>query len=491
MSTAAPPAAGDLLADRYRLRERIGRGATAEVWAAVDETLRRPVAVKLAPGDPAAAARFRAEAAAAGRITDPAVVAVYDVCDTVWGDALVLELVEGRTLRSELDERGRLPVPEALRRGAAIARALGVVHRAGLVHRDVKPGNVLLVEDRVKLADFGIAEDATAPAVAGADGRPVAGTPKYLAPEQLLGVPVDPRADLYALGALVYEAITGRAPFLEPDEHRTAHARLHRDPASMRETRPDVPVEVDRAVRALLARDPADRPASAAQVADELEGLAARAVPVTAPAVEDDDPTGWWIPLVVLVLVAAASVVLAVLLFLRAREDDGNPVRVVPADEPEGVADDAGDPPSPSTGAVLEVRAIDPFGDGVEHDDELPFLLDGDPATAWSSERYRSAAFGGLKPGLGLVVRVDGQVTGITIETLTPGWSATVHQAPDGDPAIGPGTWGEPIDQLVAVGPTVEVPVAAGGGDVLVWFTALATTDAGNEVRISAIEARS
>src|SRR5690606_7002209 len=155
------------------------------------------VAVKLFPPPPLGpgVGRLRAEAAAAGRICDASVVSVYDVCETECGDAIILELVDGTTLREQLDRVGRMPIDDVLRIGAGVARALGVVHRAGIVHRDVKPGNVLLVDDRVKLADFGVA-DVGGPSATGS----VVGTPKYVAPEQVTGAPVDPRTDLYSLG---------------------------------------------------------------------------------------------------------------------------------------------------------------------------------------------------------------------------------------------------------------------------------------------------
>ena len=484
------PAPDLLLAGRYRLRECVGRGATAEVWAAVDESLRRPVAVKLAaPGAGAdAGARLRSEAAAAGRITDPSIIAVYDVCGTDCGDALILELVDGRSLREELDRRGRLPLPEALRVGAAVARALGVVHRAGLVHRDVKPGNILLVDDRIKLADFGIAEEARAGEEAGLAGGAVPrfeGTPKYVAPEQLLGDPVDPRADLYALGAVLYEAIVGRAPFLGTDDEATARARLERAPEPLTNLRPETPPEVDRFVLGLLSRDPVLRPANATEVATTLERLAELPPVRHEEQPADGSEPGWWIPVLVLVLVAVACVALAIALFTRIRDDRGGSATVVPA-VPETVDVVPEETFLPlSVGTVRSVEVIDPFGDGEEHGDELPALLDVDPSTTWTSERYRTPGFGGLKPGLGLVVRVDPSVTGLRITGPTPGWSATIHQAT----AAGgtPDTWGDPVGVVTNAGDEVVVTITPGAGDVLVWFTALVPTGDGFEVHLDGI----
>jgi eukaryotic-like serine/threonine-protein kinase len=482
---AAP---GVLLAERYRLQERIGRGAAGEVWAAMDESLRRPVAVKLASPEAGAAgaAHLRAEAAAAGRITHPAVVAVYDMCQTGCGEALILELVEGATLRHELDRRGPLPVPEALRIGAGICRALDAVHGAGLVHRDVKPGNVLLVEDRVKLADFGAAEQTGTRA-----GSRVTGTPKYVAPEQLGGGPVDHRADLYAVGVVLHEMLAGHVPFVGADDAATARIRLEQAPPSLLELRPDVGPAVAGLVLALLAQEPDGRPSSAAATARRLDDLASSWRPPVAGATEDPVPTGQWVPLVAFVLVSLCAAAVAVLLFLDVVADDGELLTVTPTTTPEEVArpdDQSLFPTAGPVGRVLGVEATDPFGDGVEHDDELARVLDGDPDTAWSTERYRTPAFGGLKPGLGVVVRVDADVAGLRVRSTVDGWSATVHQAPDADPDE-PDSWGEPIDLVAAAGAEVELRLAPGGGDVLLWFTSLGGPAGEHEARIATIDA--
>ena len=210
----------------------------ASVWSAHDEVLARQVAVKvLHPhlgADDQFVARFKREAVAAAKLAHPSIVAIYDTCTDGDTEAIVMELVRGPTLRAELDRRGRFAPPEAARIVADVADALATAHAAGIVHRDVKPGNVLLAADgRVLVADFGIAKAADGLDLTGTDTT--LGTAKYLAPEQVdasLG-PVDARADVYAAGVILYELLCGAAALRR--RHRGGHRP--RPPAP----RPDAP----------------------------------------------------------------------------------------------------------------------------------------------------------------------------------------------------------------------------------------------------------
>ena len=226
--TQAPEThAGPLLAGRYRLDRLIASGGMAQVWEATDEVLSRRVAVKLLhphlAADATFVARFRREAVAAARLAHPSIVAIYDTHSDAEVEAIVMELVRGHTLRQELDSRpGRVLEPgEASAIVAQVAEALDVAHKAGVVHRDVKPGNVLLSEDgRVMVTDFGIAK-----ALQESEGDltvtgTTLGTVKYLAPEQVEGGPVDARTDVYALGVILYELVCGR-----PAVHRRQRRR--------------------------------------------------------------------------------------------------------------------------------------------------------------------------------------------------------------------------------------------------------------------------
>src|SRR4051794_25190429 len=221
----------------------------AEVWVATDIVLDRQVAVKMLK--PALAAdtrlveRFRREAVAVARLSHPSIVAVFDTVHDGDVEAVVMELVPGETLRQHLDRVGRLPIGETISIGIAIADALTEAHRARIVHRDIKPGNVLLdPEGRVLLTDFGIAKALQQTDDITSDDL-LMGTAKYLSPEQVLGLPVDSRADLYSLGIVLYECLSGQPPFQADTDAATAMARLQRDPVPVRKLRPGVPRALD------------------------------------------------------------------------------------------------------------------------------------------------------------------------------------------------------------------------------------------------------
>ncbi|MEU1476792.1 serine/threonine-protein kinase [Streptomyces sp. NPDC005760] len=256
---------GLLLAGRYRLADPIGKGGMGRVWRAHDEVLHRAVAIKeltaalyVSESDQAVLlARTRAEARAAARINHSAVVTVHDVLDHDGRPWIVMELVEGRSLADAVKEDGRIEPREAARIGLWVLRALRAAHSAGVLHRDVKPGNVLLAQDRrVLLTDFGIAQiegDTTITRTG-----EVVGSVDYLAPERVRGADPGPSADLWALGATLYTAVEGRSPFRRTTPLTTMQAVVDEEPAEPRHAGPLGPV-----IAALLHKDPAVRPGAA------------------------------------------------------------------------------------------------------------------------------------------------------------------------------------------------------------------------------------
>lgn len=288
-----PALRGRLLAGRYRVVAPIASGGMAEVWEAIDETLDRPVAVKVLhpqfASDPTIRSRFHTEAVAAARLHDPSIVAILDTIDVDGCEAIVMELVRGRTLREWLDERGALEPVEVVHIGAQVATALSAAHRGGVIHRDIKPANILLSDDgRVVVTDFGIAKVVDAPDLTRT--AQVLGTVKYLAPEQVEGGPVDGRTDIYALGAVLYEMLCGEAPFRAESPAALALARMHRDPTRPSAILPRVPADLDDTVMRALARTPSHRWSTAA---DLRAALLATRYDVTASPVdtEQDAPS--------------------------------------------------------------------------------------------------------------------------------------------------------------------------------------------------------
>ena len=360
--------------DRYRLVERLAAGGSAEVWRAVDEQLDRPVAIKrLHPhlfADEASRARLAAEARAAARLSHPVIVGVYDVDATGEAPALVMELVDGESLATRLGRDGPLPERAAAALVADLAEGLFHAHQQGVIHRDIKPGNVLIdAEGRTRLVDFGIAHS-----LADASERltvtgTVIGTLRAMAPEQLADGPITPRTDLYGLGVVLHEALTGQPPYPTGSPLALAAAQ---------EAGPPVLTGIDPAlaavVAACLAYDPADRPLHAGAVAQALRAWLAgddspalalapapavdtsaitRPVPVTPPTPVRQPATPparppserrRALPVVPIIAALAAVLVVAVLAAFAAGRPDA-------AAEPEPTASSSAAPPTaaPST----------------------------------------------------------------------------------------------------------------------------------------------
>ncbi|TWF96922.1 serine/threonine-protein kinase [Kitasatospora viridis] len=272
-----------VLAGRYELVEFIGRGGMGEVWEGRDTVIGRPVAVKLLPqqNSPDAVELFFREARTAGALNHRGVVTVHDIGqDPADGTLfLVMELVQGSNLATQLRTYGPPPVPTALDLVAQAAAALAAAHQAGVVHRDLKPANLMLTTGGdVKVLDFGIARYMAATH----QSSQVMGTLAYMAPERFAGAPGDARSDLYALGCVLYELLTGTPPFQDGDPLAMMTAHLHRAPDAPGLRRGDLPAELDAMVLRLLAKDPAARPASAAELQALLRGTAPTPTTVSA-----------------------------------------------------------------------------------------------------------------------------------------------------------------------------------------------------------------
>ncbi len=518
------PHPGLVVAGRYELLHLLASGGMAEVWEAVDHVLERPVAVKVLhrhlTADEAFSRRFRAEAIAAARLHHHSIVAIYDTCHDDDLEAIVMELVRGRTLRDYLDEQGRLECDEVVQIGADVADALAAAHRAGIVHRDVKPANILLCDDdRVMVTDFGIAKVRDSADLT-SNGTMV-GTVKYLSPEQVEGRAVDPRSDLYALGVVLYEALLGRPPFSADTPAATALARLHQTPPRPRSVRPDVPVALDTVLMRVLDRDPEHRfadaasfraallaprvlPLPATEVADTgdltqvtpvdrpVDATASHARPPTAqpqpagvgappprpapgaapraPAEPPRRRASWLLPLVVLVVVGGS---LALAAALVARTEAG--------DDLIDQVDQVGLGAAPVV--VQQARPFDPLGDEDENGSMAVLAIDADPATVWRTETYQSRTFGNLKAGVGLVVDLDREadLDTIVLRSPTAGWTAQLYVGDGSETTLD--AWGEPVAELTADAGATSVDLdGARGQAVLVWIVDLG--DGANRVEI-------
>lgn len=277
----ADPLEGALLDNRYRVLTRIATGGMSTVYRGVDERLDRPVAVKVMDqryaGDRQFLARFQLEARAVARLKDPGLVAVYDqglgTLDGAGRPYLVLELVEGGTLRELLNERGPMPPHAVVAVLRPVLGALAVAHAAGLVHRDIKPENVLISQDgEVKIADFGLVRAVAAAGITSASV--ILGTAAYLSPEQVRDGAVGPASDVYGIGVLTYELLTGHTPFSGDSTLAVAYQRLDRDVPAPSAAIDGVPPQFDDLVAHATRRAPAERYADAAEMRAALDTLA-------------------------------------------------------------------------------------------------------------------------------------------------------------------------------------------------------------------------
>jgi hypothetical protein len=440
------PAPNRRLAGRYVLEELIDTGGMAEVWRARDEVLARPVAVKILRDhlarDPGFAKRFQLEAVAAARLTHPNVVSVYDTGQDDGLSFIVMEHLDGRNLREILDERGPLEPEEVVALVAPVLSALAYAHANGVVHRDVKLANILVAEDgRVQVTDFGIAKAAFTGADLTTTGKAL-GTVRYLSPEQVQGAEVDARSDLYSVGVVLYELLTGRAPFQAETDMATALMRLDHDPTPPRAYRGGIPRKVESVVLRAMARKPDDRFQSAEPMRGALERAVGEAdlrstrpfsLSRSGPAAHPMEPhlptpagsvfRSWMlIPLIVILLAAAAiSAGLVV-----GRLELGGPLGVRAAPNSPG----GERTPALSEISIVEVRDVDPQGnDGAEHREDTGLAIDGDRATTWGTDHYNSAEFGGLKDGLGLFLDLgkSTSVSRIRLVSSIEGWTFEVR----------------------------------------------------------------
>lgn len=347
---------GDVLAGRYELLAEVGVGGMGRVLRARDRTLDRVVAVKLlAPhllGDTDAVAALRDEARRAASVRHPNVVQVLDaVLDDTDQPAIVMEHVDGPTLASVVPDDG-LPIDEALDVLAAVGAGLQAVHEAGLVHRDVTPGNVLLDDGVPRLTDFGIARSAAATST-----QTVRGSVGYLAPEQASGAAVGPAADVYALGCLATTLLTGRPPFAAETPVGVVHQHLNEQPPDLRERRPEVPSDVAVRVAAMLAKDPSARPGSVASAVAALGSATKTAgidhdpttVLVSPSRTAVIEPARRWPPRAALVAIGLAALLAGAAVGVATRGDDTPEITAEPMAVPSPEMSPSPTPtPSPS-----------------------------------------------------------------------------------------------------------------------------------------------
>jgi tRNA A-37 threonylcarbamoyl transferase component Bud32 len=455
------PVLGTLLGGRYRLDAQIGRGGMSSVYRAFDTVLERPVAIKLMhreiASDSAQLERFRREARSIAQLSHPHIVTVIDAGEDLSANGhdaangapyIVLEYVDGETLKEKIRREGALEIPQAIAYAIEIARALGVAHEHLIVHRDVKPQNVLIsTEGGAKITDFGIARSLSEEGLTAA-GR-VLGTTDYVSPEQALGQPVTGQSDLYSLGVVLFEMLTGEVPFRGETPVAVAMRHVREEVPDVQLIRGDLSAATAQVVDRAVAKDVDHRyPDAASMVADLEEVLAieasrsgqatgeATSVLRTLPGSARRrlpwrmrHPTRWAASLGLLAVAVAITLVAA-----AGQTHRGTGVAA-------GVQA-AGLQPVPLSQTAA--HAYNPFGTGPENRDLVQNVVDSDPNTTWSTELYYDGTLrkpGGVGAGLYLDASPGVVARAIEIQTPTPGFAAQVYAAnqppaalPYGDP---------------------------------------------------------
>jgi eukaryotic-like serine/threonine-protein kinase len=514
---------GTTLNGRYRLETRIGAGGMSMVYRALDETLQRQVAIKLmnrevasswmthaGPGsarpdaerDPGVSdqlERFRREARAVAQLSHPHIVGVIDAGEDEGRPYIVFEYVEGETLKERIRRLGRLPIAEAVAYAIEIARALGAAHARHIVHRDVKPQNVLIDEEgSAKVTDFGIARTLDEEGLT-ADGR-VLGTTDYVSPEQALGQPVTGQSDLYSLGVVLYEMLTGDVPFKGEGQVAVAMKHVREELPDVQARRPEVSAALAAVVDTATAKRQQDRYADDAELIADLEDVlaieTARAGSATGEVTSVlrtlPSQTARRVPfrvrhrvIAVLLLMIVAAGVVGSAVWLATRAHHGTGKLAVNA------------PRSPSSSAPLSqvqlcqdcAFGFNPLGSPKNEHPDPGLAIDSQVNTSWSTQHYFSGTLN--KAGVGLYVDARPKTTArvLRIITSTPGFTATIYARDDQPPLTWPDPGWTKISAPTQIGHKQDIRLFSQNTRYrffLVWITSLGGQDqlAINEVAL-------
>jgi serine/threonine-protein kinase len=498
------PALGTLIGGRYRLDAEIGRGGMSTVYRAFDTVLERTVAIKLMHREIAADSdqleRFRREARAVARLNHPHVVTVIDAGEEPSPDGdgagagtpyIVLEYVDGETLKEVIRREGPLEISQAIAYAIEVARALGAAHERQIVHRDVKPHNILIGEEGgAKITDFGIARSLAEEGLTMA-GR-VLGTTDYVSPEQALGQPVTGQSDLYSLGVVLYEMLTGDVPFHGDSPVAVAMKHVREEVPDVQQRRPHLSAATAAVVDRALAKDLGERYPDAASMASDLEDVLAveasrsgqatgevttvlRSLPGSA---RRRVPFRIRHPVRSLIALAVLIGIVAGVLALAAGQTHRGVGGAAGSGAHSGLV--------PIQLSQTAAHGYNPFGTGPENRDQVQNLVDNDPNTTWSTEQYYDGTL--RKPGgTGLGVYLDAApgvaARAVTITTPTPGFAIEVYVADGVEEELSYGSsttlagrgWHGPVGASAHVVSGQRIPIAVQRPYryYLIWMTAL------------------
>ena len=480
---------GTTLNGRYRLEARIGAGGMSTVYRATDETLQRQVAIKLMNREVATDSdqleRFRREARAVAQLSHPHIVGVIDAGEDEGRPYIVFEYVEGETLKERIRRQGRLPIAEAVAYAVEIARALGAAHARHIVHRDVKPQNVLIDEEgSAKVTDFGIARTLDEEGLT-ADGR-VLGTTDYVSPEQALGQPVTGQSDLYSLGVVLYEMLTGEVPFKGDSQVAVAMKHVREELPDVQMRRPEVSAALAAVVDTATAKRQEDRYADDAELIADLEDVLAIETARAGSATGEVTSVLRTLPsqakrrvpfrvrhrlvaaVIGLVLVAGVAGVV-VWLATRTHHGTGNlPVK-------------------PATRSLTQVQlcatcafGFNPLGSPSDEHPNAGLAIDNQLNTFWNTQTYFDGKLD--KAGLGIYVDARPSTTArvLRIITATPGFSATIYARNTAPPTTWPDSGWVKVSAPTIVDHDQRIQLTSDSTSYrywLVWVTTLGNHD--------------
>jgi serine/threonine-protein kinase len=480
---------GTTLSGRYRLEARIGSGGMSTVYRALDETLQRQVAIKLlnreVSSDSDELERFRREARAVAQLSHPHIVGVIDAGEDDGRPYIVFEFVDGETLKERIRRLGRLPVPEAVAYAIEIARALGTAHARHIIHRDVKPQNVLIDEEgSAKVTDFGIARTLDEEGLT-ADGR-VIGTTDYVSPEQALGHLVTGQSDLYSLGIVLYEMLTGEVPFQGDTQVAVAMKHVREPLPDVQRARPEISAALAAVVDRATCKQPADRYGDDAELIADLEDVLAIETARSGNATGEVTTVLRTLPsesrrvvpfrlrhrmMAVLLLLVGAAVVVGAIVWAGSRAHHGTGLLPIT-------------PPQRSLQQVIPcatcASGFNPLGSPTDEAPNASLAIDDQIGTYWDTQQYYDHKLD--KAGTGIWVyfgtrsNVGTDARDLRILDVTPGFGVTIYARHDTPPI----RWPEPgwvqVSGPTTVGKNTTIPLTSGDTPYryfLVWITSL------------------
>ncbi|HCG99422.1 MAG TPA: hypothetical protein DE036_06430 [Actinobacteria bacterium] len=434
---------GQVIKGRYKIDKPIGRGGMATVYRAFDMVLNRPVAVKILhvrfTNNAHFVERFKREAHSAASLIHRNIATIYDTGYTDGIYFIVMEYIHGKTLKELIDEHAPFSATTIADIARQVVDALAHAHSKGIIHRDIKPQNIMITADKiVKVSDFGIARALAMPGLT-QNGR-VLGTARYISPEQARGKPADHRSDLYSLGVILYEMATGEPPFAGTSAVEIAGKHVAEFPKHVREVNPEIPIVLEVIIDKLMRKEPSDRYKSAEALLADLEywdsketrDLMRAAIPKRLDRARARRAKRTRLTAFAKTLIVFGALSFVLIGYYGVSDEHPAAVEKEPSVTVPSVGETRVETERIETLIPVEVVDYDPGGNGDENPSLVARIIDGDDATGWTTESYRTANFGKLKDGTGVYIDFGKRVEMKEMTIVSSGgWSGAVKASDD------------------------------------------------------------